>query len=641
VAEDRGKETNVGTLRFGLRYRENGIPRTYWFSFDESDVEHSREILRGSQELTFDVQIESPPQNIDLYVYLGRDLSSCNSQDELSIQLTRRDVDRWRPETGYTSKNQPTDVERIKRFHWRAAYARATLCKGAGDPILFKNNEPVQVKLALGYADTWYEDMYNDILERLSKTRPDARLTSSFGLYLEAMKRARERAEGSTTLELYYRLQRILEEYEGTLGYILKNPYAEISPKVSFYNIPPEEAPQYHHQRSRQMSVHETYRASKRGGKFIPTSFVGSEPERSTDNEANRFASASVQRVRELMRKVRHSLEDYISSEKAANRRFIAQEKKNTSRSPIYRSRKKSISRHKEKASHLAKSEKRFLRYLKMLPKTREASHMLGESATLYYDPRYAKLRSLTNLLDFTLRSVDTNRDAVPFEVDAFHALYERWCFIQVIEALKAIGFKFVSDGEPETTPFYHHPVPHQCNARMLNGRAPELELEVWYERRYPKYNSQEPRLYGLETRYREGRTSYRKVRPDNWRPKVTPDIALEFKDVTSSTLVPEIVTLDPTLGNVHASKYEYREAIRCFNSKEPDGRQSKRIVKASWGIHPDRGQESIDSYYKLDQQNDFTRGFIVLRPTAESIDALAKTLNLILCEAGLLRPSE
>lgn len=641
MADDKGKETNVGTLRFGLRYRENGVPRTYWFKFDESDIDRSREILRDSQELVFDVQIESPPKNIDLYVHLGRDISDCSSEDELSIQLTRKDPDRWRPETGYTSERRLTDVERIKRFHWRAAYARATLCKGPGDPVLFKNTEPVQVKLALGYADTWYEDMYNDILERLSKTRPDARLTSSFGLYLEAMKRARERAEGSTSLELYYRLQRILEEYEGTLGYILKNPYAEISPKVSYYNVPPEEAPQYHHQRSRQMSVHETYRASKRGGKFIPTSFVGSEPERSTDNEANRFASASVQRVRELMRKVRQSLKDYINSEKAANRRFLAQEKKNTSKSPIYRSRETSISRHSEKASRLAKSEKRFLRYSKMLPNTQGAGHVLGESATLYYDPRYAKLRYLTNLLDFTLRSVDTNRDAVPFEVDAFHALYERWCFIQVVEALKAIGFEFVSEGEPETTPFYHHPVPHQCNARMRNERAPEFQLEVWYERRYPKYDPQESRLYGLETRYTEGKTSYQKVRPDNWRPKVTPDIALEFKEVTSSTLVPEIVTLDPTLGSVHADKYEYREAIRCFNTREPNSRESRRIVRASWGIHPERGSEDVSSYMKLDQDNDFSKGFIVLRPTEESVNALAQSLDRILSKVGLLSPVE
>ena len=194
-----------------------------------------------------------------------------------------------------------------------------------------------------------------------------------------------------------------------------------------------------------------------------------------------------------------------MSSEKAANRRFMAQEKRGTSKSPIYQNRKTSISKHRDKAKRLAKSERRFTRYSKMLPSGYRDAQPLSKSAALYYDPRYAKLRQWTNLLDFTLRSVDTDEDAVPFEVDAFHALYQRWCFIQVIEALKAIGFKFVSDGEPETTPFYHHPVPHQCNARMLNGRAPELELEVWYERRYPKYNSQGHDSMGLKPGIEKG----------------------------------------------------------------------------------------------------------------------------------------
>jgi len=632
--------TDIGALQFGLRYRENGIPKTYWFRLDDSDVEHTREILRDSQELIFDVHAGSPPSNVDLYVYLGRDFSNCGPEDELSIRLSRETIDRWRPETGYTSNQELTDVERIKRFHWRAAYAKATLCKGPGSPVFLSNGKPLQVQLALGYADPWFESMYEEILSHLSKTRPDARLTSSFALYLKAMERARERAEGSTALELYYRLQRIMEEYEGTLGHILKNPHTEISPRVSFHNISSEEAPRYFKEQGQQIDVHETYRVSRQGKKLVPMSFVGSEPKRSTDTAANQFAAASVRRVRRLMRKVRRSLKEYVESQEAANRRFLAQEKRGTSKSPIYQNRKTSISKHRDKAKRLAKSERRFTRYSKMLPFGYRDAQPLSKSAALYYDPRYAKLRQLTNLLDFTLRSVDTDEDAVPFEVDAFHALYQRWCFIQVIEALKEIGFRFINDDGPATTPFYHHPVPHQCNVRMWSERAPEYELEVWYERRYPKYNPKASHLYGVETRYRQGRTSYRHVRPNNYKPKATPDIALEFKDTASSSLVPEIVTLDPTIGNNHPSKYEYREAIRCFNTTEPGSRESRRIVRAAWGIFPQRGQEEVSNYIVFDQSGDFSKGFLVLRPTGKSTNSLAQSLELILLEVGLIDTS-
>lgn len=632
-------QSNVGPLQFGLRYKEGGIPQTYWFTFDDSDIERSREILSEDRELKFDVKCASPPEGVNFYVHLGRNLNTCEAEDDLSIRLRRDTPSRWRPKTGWIDEDTPSDVERIKCFHWRAAYARATLCKGPGDPVCFEDGTPVQTKIALGYPDEWYENMYHTLLERLSADRPEANLTSSFSLFLHSLKRARERAEGSSALELYYRLQRILKAYEQSLTRILRNPSTQISPKVSFFDVDPEQASQFY-AGGREVQIHEAHEVTVRNGTPVPLSFVGSEAEHSLDNEANRFAARSIRKVRKLIRKVEDSLIDYIESEKNANKRFLAQENGSTN-SPIYQKREKSIVRHQEKADRVSQAKKRFGHYAQKLPGDGTMPQTATTSAAMYYDTRYAKLRQLTNLLDFTLRFVDTDESSVPFEVDAFHALYERWCFVKVVEALTEIGFSFGRNGEPETVPFYHHPVPHQCNCKMWSDRTPGVKLEVWYERRYPKYKSGEKQLYGLETRYREGRTSYKHVNPNNWKPKVTPDITLEFKDQHSSSPVPEIVTLDPTLGEVKPSKYEYLEAIRAFNETEPNSRESKRIVRAAWGIHPGPNRQDLDSYIEIDQKNDYSKGFIRLRPTEGSTNSLPEILDQILHEVGLFEETD
>jgi hypothetical protein len=629
-------DTNIGQVQFGLRYTKNGVPDTYWFQFDERDVEESREILRESQELLFEVEIVSPPANTELFVHLGKDLDTCTAEDELSIELCRDSAQRWRARRGYTDKDTPTDVERIKRFHWRAAFANATLCKGPGDPVRFPDNSPVQTKLALGYADEWYEAMYKDILRHLSEDRIEARPTSSFDLFMDSIERARILAEGSPSLELYYRLQRIMQEYESNVARVLRNPATQVRPEVSFFNVEPEQAAQFYQGRGQQVQVYEAHRVSDRQGKMVPLAFVGREPRPTLDHEANRFVVRSLKRIRRLMRKVSRSLTEFMESERAANRRFLAQEPRNTTLSPIYRSREQSIEKHAKKAQRLDEAEDRFTRYLQAFPLNQGEQATAGGSATMYYDTRYAKLRELDTLLDFTLRFVETNEASVPFEVDPFHALYERWCFIQVVEALQDIGFTFARGGEPAVVPLYHHPTPHQAVCTMYHEQLPGKELEVWYERRYPKFDYSRDRRYGLETRYKERRTTYQEVNPArrNCRPKRTPDIALEFKDLQSMDS-PDIITLDPTLG-FRQDKYEYRDAIRCFH-KTNDRGKSLKIVRAAWGISPRRSESELSDYTIFDQNDDYRRGFIVLRPTEESLAALRTSLLSILIEVGIM----
>jgi hypothetical protein len=632
--------TNIGQLQFGLRYERDGKKSIYWFHFDERDTEESREILREKQELLFEVEVVSPHENIGLFVHLGKDLDACTVEDELSIDLVddvvRGHLHRWYAEHEWHSQNTPTDVERIKKFHWRAAYATATLCKGPGDPVRFLDGSPVQTKLALGYADEWYEAMYKDILVHLSKDRIEARPTSSFDLFMDSIERARQLAEGSPSLELYYRLQRILQEYEGNVARVLRNPATQVKPEVSFFNLEPEQAAQFYQGRGQQVQVHEAHRVAARQGKMVPVAFVGREPRPTLDHEANRFVVRSLQRVKRLVRKVSRSLTEFVESERAANLRFLAQERRNTTRSPIYRNREQSIEKHARKAQRLDEAEDRFTRYLQAFPVNQGVPANAGASATMYYDTRYAKLRELDTLLDFTLRYVEADEASVPFEVDPFHALYERWCFIQVVEALQDIGFTFARGGEPAVVPFYHHPTPHQAVCKMYHDQLPGKELEVWYERRYPKFDCNRDRRYGLETRYRDGRTDYQHVNPAEGkrRPKRTPDIALEFTNPQTMES-PDIVTLDPTLG-FRKDKYEYRDAIRCFHKKDDRG-ESLKIVKAAWGIYPRRSKPDVSKYISLDQHDNYSKGFIILRPTEDSLSALRESLKTILSEVGIM----
>lgn len=631
-----GVATNIGQVQFGLRYKKDGVPATYWFQFDEKDVEESREILRESQELLFEVEIVSPPKNTELFVHLGKDLDSCTLEDELSVELGRDGPQRWRAERGWNDQNTRTDVERIKRFHWRAAYANATLCKGPGDPVRFEDDSPVQTKLALGYADEWYESMYKDILGHLSEDRIEARPTSSFDLFMDSIERARLLAEGSPSLELYYRLQRILQEYESNVARILRNPATQVRPEVSFFNVEPEQAAQFYQGRGQQVQVYEARRVVTHQGKMVPVAFVGREPRPTLDHGANRFVVRSLQRVKRLVRKVSRSLAEFVESERAANRRFLAQERQNTTLSPIYRNREQSIEKHAKKAQRLNEAEDRFTRYLQAFPVNQGGPATAGASATMYYDTRYAKLRELDTLLDFTLRYVETDEASVPFEVDPFHALYERWCFIQVIEALQDIGFTFARGGEPAVVPLYHHPTPHQVVCKMYHKQLPRKELEVWYERRYPKFDYTRDRRYGLETRYREGRTTYQQVNPVRRkpRPKRTPDIALEFTNPQTMDS-PDIITLDPTLG-FRQDKHEYRKAIRCFHKTDNEG-ESLKIVKAAWGIYPRRSKPEVSEYMVLDQNNKYSKGFIILRPNEDSLSALRESLQTILNEVGIM----
>jgi hypothetical protein len=234
--------------------------------------------------------------------------------------------------------------------------------------------------------------------------------------------------------------------------------------------------------------------------------------------------------------------------------------------------------------------------------------------------------------LQRTLEYVDVSEEQVPFEVEPFAELYQRWCFVRVVEALLSLGFRFEGSVGRLTTPLYHHPVPYQVNCLLTHPRIPGMHLQVWYERRYPSSETAGRHLYGLEKRYREGRTPVRDAT------RRTPDIALEF--FREGEVVPRVVTLDPTLKE-SVTKFEYLQQIRSFvegdvDPADPNRRAGRPVVVAAWGIHP--GEDGDTRLVRLDVDESYTKGFLMLRPEADraSVRLLPRSLARIFFECGL-----
>jgi hypothetical protein len=214
------------------------------------------------------------------------------------------------------------------------------------------------------------------------------------------------------------------------------------------------------------------------------------------------------------------------------------------------------------------------------------------------------------------------------------------------------LGFRFVDEDGRRTTPFYKNPISNDINCRFVHPSHRGHVIEVFYERRYerardleqsirrggrPPFEEME-RPYGLENRPRP-HTRYRGG-------KNNPDIVFE-RHACGDDLkrpygsVPEIITLDPTLAHPGSkrdpwdSKYEYEDAIRSFVSQEPNG-ESRRIVRAAWGISTDIRRESAPFCEQFDPRH-HQFGFIQLRPSSECLHALPRTLEAILRDVGWL----
>ena len=445
---------------------------------------------------------------------------------------------------------------------------------------------------------------YKATLDSLAQDSIPGHLAAPFQRYMSF---ARRDPGDTLAYSLYKRLRSVAEDIERVARSIHARPDAALAPVVTYRDVSLTAAAAYLNQRAGQLTVADVSQAVVHRGRLVPTAFTEVAPAETTDTPANRAAAHALYRVTEAVELVRAHLRGEEGLSPAV------------------------VPAHQTAIRWLDGLARRFRRYRRALPPPLS-------TATATFDSRYASLQRLADTLDYVLGYVDG--DTVPFEVQAFWKLYERWCFIQVIQALQACGFTVVK-GTRRAPHFYRHPVPDAVNCEMHHPALDGTVLEVWYDKRYPQLWSNagafdRERPYGLERRH--GRSSYRGG-------KNRPDIVLEFHGHRSRAQ-PDIVILDPTIRaqrpppqgpmDKAEDKYDYAEAIRSFVETDNRGHSVPR-VRASWGITPSfKGTAP----YALAEDGDFTKGFVHLRPGGLSTNRLEATLLKIL-EATKILPGD
>ena len=528
----------------------------------------------------------------------------------------------------------------VKRFvkEWRCpAVASLTLCMDERRPITrLETGADLSTKVRFG-SDGWTQALYHRTLEELNQDLGTlaADITSSFEL--QALARdAQDRAGGSEPLELYYRLKFVLRDYEALLADIVARPGRRLRHRVQHLALHPSAATQFHRENRGRYVIGRTEAAAPVGGRRVPVRFQALEICASTEVASARFIERSAGRVAGWIRDIESAIEDYVQAEHESLDTFLALHGRNATAESYHQTarQKELIEAHRAAAGSLRETRTRLRRRVAGISPSDGSSGEvdLGDSAILSLDPRYSELRRLSLRLLERIRFANYSPEAFPFEVEPWNVLYERWCLVRVVDALRKLGFKDAGTPEMRGALLYNRPIANRVYQTFTHPALPGERLEVWFARRYPIPQAA-GYMFGLETRTQNHRTTYPHV--SNGIPlaraKRTPDITLEF--YPDGEQVPRIVTLDPTLSldsDVHAEKYEYRESIRSFVAVDPDDRQSLRIVKAAWAICPG---EPNPAAYLSPRAPKHRHGMIVLRPdpTSPSVDSLPGSLLKIL----------
>lgn len=631
-----------GKLTLGLRCyeREYGKyvyqDRVEWLGFDENDVHRSKEVLQGSRQLSFEVWA-TIPDSYDLIAYLGDPSPGVPWESKLAIplkhQTSQNDWKRW----WVGSEDESKRVQQLRVEYWRAAEAKVHLFQRRGEdriPLWRPDGSIVSTVIRLDY-EPEYRSLYENVLKDMERLTVQGDLASNFNRYVD-FKNIRDRREDTAGLELYKRLINVFPRYKETVLQILRRPDLQYEQAVqqNFFSL--GEALSHFSGRGRYEPITRVYQAEKKGSQVIPTKFASHRTSLNVDTPANRYVAGSLARIQKGVRLIKK----HLYEEKKSSKEFMTQERA-----------KAFDHKHDQAILHLEEVQKEVEYLIGRQPWPSALS--LNEapvSSMNYYDGRYSRLRELTSLMETLLEFVNTSEDAFPFEVQAFHKLYQHWVFIHVIEAMSSLGFKFVDEDGRRTTPFYKNPFQNDVNCRLVSPYQEQFVIEVFYERCYESASDLErgakkgsnhrieklDRPYGLENRF-PGKTRSRSK-------KNRPDIVFERHECKSDFTrkpgsVPEIITLDPTLAHSGTrdsawdKKYEYEESIRSFVETNEQGR-SKRIVKAAWGVSPGlrRGQSP---FVELFEKQNYRFGFICLRPTDDHIEELQVTLRKVLRYAG------
>ena len=626
-------ETKIGPVALGLRqYTYDHRRRQYfdtgdreWFAFDDDDPERARPILQETRQLAFEAWTQDASRD-PLLVYLG--MPSDPWDEDLSIALDNREPKdgwiRWAAGSEETSE----DVKRIRTNYWCAAQAQITLYQHRFDeetekwiptPVRRPDGSILSTRIALGYGDDEYRDLYEGVLADLSERTVRGDLASPLERFVDYQE-MKQRQEETPGLELFKRLEGILPRYRDTLCQIIRDPDTALTIDTEHVALDLRQAEEYFQHHSSHPPLRQVHEVANTAAGRVPTEFTTSKASSTVETSANRFVAESVRRVRNCVERVRSHL---------------VKEKKQLR-----------LDKHESALDTLDGYRDVLVRYASALPYSpEEATHRFeDQSAVTYYDGRYSRLRQLTDLLDALMDFVDVSEESIPFEVQAFNKAYEHWCFLHTIRALREVGFSFLEKEGRHVTPFYQNPVPDSVNARMIHPSCPGRILEVWYEKQYqPLWNENgyfnTDRPYGLERRGLDY--------TDYTGNKRCPDIALEWHRASSNGemtpgATPRIITLDPTLrsprpamadgGQTAEDKYDYKRALRSFVEEGPNGK-SKEIVDAAWGISPHLQAGRNTHVHRSSSGSTF--GFAFLRPSANSLEAFPNTLQSILDAAG------
>lgn len=610
--------------------------RVEWLGFDDSDPERSGEVLKGSRQMSFEVWA-TLEDSFDIVAYLGDPGLNGPWEEKLTIPLKHQTSQGGWKRWWIGSEQDSNRVRDLRKEYWRAAEAQVCLFQGRGKervPLRKPDGSIVSTTIRLDY-EPEYKTLYEGVLEDMERLTLQGDLTSNFQRYVD-FKDLRDRREETAGLELYKRLINVFPKYKDTVLRILRDPNVEYELAVHQNSFSVGEAISHFAARGGSERIETVQDADEVGGKVIPTRFTSHRTSLEVDTPANRFVAHSLHRVREGIQLIKR----HLSEEKNAPREFMDEEKL---KAFDYKHRR-AIERLEEIGQAVD-----YLTSRQPWPVTPQRNVVSGSSAT-YYDGRYSRLRELTSLMETLLEFVDASKDAFPFEVQAFHNLYQHWAFIHVVEAMSSIGFEFIDQEGRRTTPFYKNPIQNEVNCRLVSPSQPDFVIEVFYERRYERAKSLErgvrknenlpidrlERPYGLENRFpRRTRSRSKKNRPDIVFERHR--CGTDFSRPHGS--VPEVITLDPTLAHSGTredawdEKYEYEDSIRSFVDTDRSGK-SKRIVKAAWGISPAlrRGQTK---FVELFEGGSYQYGFICLRPEEDYINTLPHTLRGMLRYAG------
>ncbi|MGQ9558823.1 MAG: DUF2357 domain-containing protein [Desulfurispora sp.] len=249
-----------------------------------------------------------------------------------------------------------------------------------------------------------------------------------------------------------------------------------------------------------------------------------------------------------------------------------------------------------------------FLRHLPGL-----TLHQNREVQTLH--PLYRQARRLARRLRSGLRLADqllaVDEAALPVRTRSINTLYEYWVAMGVVRALVELGFEPLSKNGARLAGDERSFNYNLKENGVVELKAREGRLLVWYARRYPRLDYAPAALLGAYP-YRIAGV---------WQCKDCPDVAMEY--YPPGALTPEIITLDATFSHDPRKLQEkqyYTDTIRSRSSPHQPEEEWEFPVREAWAVYP-------DDYYPPARRSRTTGGELGLVPGPGAAERLRRWL--------------